>query len=52
MTLWKKLLDTTSEEVSKDDARAAIALIKVITDNFISAGDRLLVAKSSEILGK
>ena len=41
-----------SDEVSKDDARAAVALIKVITDNFITAGDQLLMAKTNEILGK
>ena len=41
-----------SDEVSKDDARAAVAVIKVITDNFITAGDQLLMAKTNEILGK
>ena len=41
-----------SGEVSKDDARAAIDLIKVITDNFLSAGDQLLVSKTKEVMGK
>jgi ribosome recycling factor len=41
-----------SDEVSKDDARAAVAVTKVITDNFITAGDQLLMAKTNEILGK
>ena len=41
-----------SDEVSKDDARAAVSVIKVITDNFITSGDQLLMAKTNEILGK
>ena len=41
-----------SDEVSEDDARAATALMKTITDSFISAADQLLVAKTNEILGK
>jgi len=41
-----------SDEVSQDDARAAVSLIKMITDNFITAGDQLLMAKTNEILGK
>jgi ribosome recycling factor len=41
-----------SDEVSKDDARAATLLIKVITDNFLSVGDQLLVSKTNEIMGK
>jgi len=41
-----------SDEVSKDDARAAVALIKIITDHFISSADQILVTKTKEILGK
>jgi len=41
-----------SDEVSEDDARAATALMKTITDSFISVSDQLLVAKTNEILGK
>ena len=41
-----------SDEISEDDARAAVSVIKVITDNFISVGDQLLMAKTNEILGK
>ena len=41
-----------SDEVSKDDARAAVSVIKGITDNFITTGDQLLIAKTNEILGK
>jgi len=41
-----------SDEVSKDDARAAVALIKTITDHFISSADQILVTKTKEILGK
>ena len=41
-----------SDEVSEDDARVATALMKTITDSFISTADQLLVAKTMEILGK
>eukprot|EP00092_Neocalanus_flemingeri_P024055 GFUD01026093.1.p1 GENE.GFUD01026093.1~~GFUD01026093.1.p1 ORF type:complete len:319 (+),score=111.30 GFUD01026093.1:40-996(+) len=41
-----------SGEVSKDDSKAAADLIKVITDNFLSAGDQLLVSKTKEVMGK
>ena len=41
-----------SDEVSKDDARAAVALIKIVTDHFISSADQILVTKTKEILGK
>jgi len=41
-----------SGKVSKDDARGAVDLIKIITDNFLSAGDQLLVSKTKEVMGK
>ena len=38
--------------MSKDHSRAAVELIKIITDHFVSLGDQLLVTKSKELLGK
>jgi len=40
------------DEVSKDDSKAASSLIKVITDDFLSRGDQLHMAKTKDILGK